>query len=78
MRTVFGLAKTLVYPCAAEGDTSREIETIMEQAGSDYQRVKLLALLEGRWLLELLQQQGSEGVRTAMRVAVPLSQVLTP
>ncbi len=76
MRTAFALAKTLMYPCPAESDTSREIETIMEQAGPDYQRVKLLVLPEGRWLLELLQRQGPEAVRTAMRAAVPLSQAL--
>ena len=77
MRTAFALAKTLIYPCRAEGDTSREIETIMEQVGPDYQRVKLLVLPEGRWLLELLQRQGPEAVRTAMRAAVPLSQELS-
>lgn len=76
MRTVCALAKTLIYPCRAEGDTSREIETIMEQAGPDYQRVKLLVLPEGKFLLELLQRQGPEAVRTAMREAVPLSQML--
>ena len=77
MRTVFALAKTLIYPCPAEGDTSRELETIMEQAGPEYQRVKLLALPEGRFLSELLQRQGHEAVRTAMRAAVLLSQALT-
>ena len=76
MRTAFALAKTLMYPCRAEGDTSREIETIMEQVGSNYRRVKLLVLPEGRFLLELLQRQGPEAVRTAMRAAVSLSQLL--
>ena len=76
IRTAFALAKTLIYPCRAEGDTSREIETIMEQVGSDYRRVKLLVLPEGRWLLELLQRQGPESLRTAMRSSIPLSQAL--
>ncbi|MCX5722046.1 MAG: CHC2 zinc finger domain-containing protein [Nitrospirae bacterium] len=76
MRTVCALAKTLIYPCRAEGDTSREIEAIMEQVGSDYPRAKLLVLPEGRWLLELLQRQGLEAVRTAMGSAVPLSKML--
>jgi len=73
MRTACALAKTLIYPCRAEGDTSREIDTIMEQVGPNYRRVKLLVLPEGRFLLELLQRQGPEAVRTAMREAVPLS-----
>lgn len=76
MRTAFALAQTLIYPCRVEGDISREIETVMEQVGSDYPRAKLLVLPEGRWLLELLQRQGPEAVRTAMREAVPLSQML--
>ena len=77
IRTAFALAKILIYPCRAEDNTSREIDTIMEQVGPDYQRVKLLVLPEGRFLLDLLQRQGPEAVRTAMRAAVPLSQALT-
>lgn len=77
MRTVFALAKTLMYPCPVEGDTSRTLDAIMEQVGAEYQRVKLLVLPEGKFLLELLQRQGPEAVRTAMRAAVPLSQALT-
>lgn len=77
MRTAFALAKPLFYPCRAEGDTSREIETIMEQVGPNYRRVKLLVLPEGRCLMELLQRQGSEAVRTAIRAATPLSQALS-
>lgn len=77
MRTAFALAQTLIYPCRVEGDTSREIETIMEQVGPDYQRVKLLSIPEGRFLLELLQRQGPEAVRTAISAATPLSQVLS-
>jgi DNA primase catalytic core, N-terminal domain/CHC2 zinc finger len=76
MRTACALAKTLIYPCRAEGDISREIETIMEQVGSDYPRVKLLSLPMGRWLRELLHRQGPEAVRTAIRAATPLSQAL--
>jgi DNA primase len=77
MRTAFALAKTIIYPCRVEGDTSREIEAIMEQVGPDYRRVKLLSLPVGRWLRELLQRQGPEAVRTAIRAATPLSQVLS-
>lgn len=77
MRTAFAIAKTLNYPFCSEGDTSRTLEAIMEQVGADYQRVKLLVLPEGKFLLELLQRQGPEAVRTAMRAAVPLSQALT-
>jgi len=77
MRTAFAVAKTLICPCPAEGNTSREIEIIMEQVGANYQRAKLLTLPEGRFLLELLQRQGPEAVRTAMREAVPLSQALS-
>jgi DNA primase len=77
MRTAFALAQTLIYPCRAEGDTSREIETIMEKVGPDYQRVKILFLPEGMFLLELLQRQGPEAVRITMKRAVPLSQALS-
>ncbi|THI84705.1 MAG: hypothetical protein CAF41_010560 [Nitrospira sp. CG24A] len=77
MRTAFALAQTLIFPCRVEGDTSREIEAIMEQVGSDYRRVKLLSLPVGRWLTELLQRQGPEAVRAAIRAATPLSQALS-
>lgn len=76
MRTAGALAKTIIYPCCAEGDISREIEAIMEQVGSDYPRAKLLVLPEGKFLLELLQWQGPEAVQTAIRTAVPLTQAL--
>lgn len=77
MRTACALAKTILYPCRAEGDTSREIETIMEQVGPNYRRVKLFALPEGRSLTELLQRQGPEAVRAAIGAATPLSQALS-
>ena len=73
MRMAFALAKTLIYPWRAEGDTSRAFEAIMEQVGPEYQRVKLLTLPGGNSLTELLQQEGPEAVRTA----IPLSQVLS-
>lgn len=48
----------------------------MEQVGPEYQRVKLLDLQDVHSLAELLQQQGPEAVRTAIRLAIPLSQML--
>ena len=78
MRTAFALGKTLIYPWRAEEDTSRALEEIVDQVGLEYQRVKLLILSGGHSLTELLQQQGPEAVRTAIRAAIPLSRVLSP
>lgn len=74
MRTALALAKTIIFPC---DDSSRALERIMEQVGPEYQRVKLLDLQDGDSLAELLQQQGPEAVRTAIRLAIPLSQALS-
>ena len=74
MRTARALAKTIIYPWE---DSSRRLEEIMEQVGHEYQRVKLLALSGGQSLTGLLQQQGPEAVRTAIRTAIPLIQVLS-
>ena len=54
MRTARALAKTMIYPWE---DSSRKLEEIMEQAGHEYQRVKLLAFPAGKNLTELLHQQ---------------------
>ena len=74
MRTARTLAKTMIYPWE---DSSRRLEEIMEQAGHEYQRVKLLAFPSGKNLTELLHQQGPEAVRTAIRAAIPLSHALS-
>ena len=74
MRTARALAKTMIYPWE---DSSRRLEEIMEQAGHEYQRVKLLAFPSGKNLTELLHQQGPEAVRTAIRAAIPLSHALS-
>lgn len=77
LRTACALGKTLIYPWSAAKHPSRGLEVIMAHVGHNYHRVKLLDLPSGYSLVELLQQQGPEAVRTAISAAIPLSQVLS-
>ena len=74
VRTTLARASTIVYPWHAD---TASLERLCALTGPYAERLRLLALPDDGRLLELLNEAGTNGVRSAVAAAIPVTQWLS-